>query len=176
MKKQDLCDSLKAALEKEYGWRIGSMELEDETFTFAVDIPETGIFWTGDEDEIPEDGIIVPGMSVDGFGEGCVLCWMPLCLAVRHFLPEIDDPLEDRVREFFAEEYGGVLEVLSVEPDEDNDWEIPTVFVRTRLLPGQVFTNRRALNIDSVEGDVMVFQIEDFDLDDGGIVEDDEEE
>ena len=66
-----------------------------------------------------------------------------------------------------------MLEVLSVEPDEDNDWDIPTVFVRTRLLPGRTFVNRRALNIESFEGDVMVFQIEDFDMDDTGI-EDDE--
>ncbi|MBO4917278.1 MAG: hypothetical protein J5374_05310 [Bacteroidales bacterium] len=174
MKKQDLCDSLKAALENQYGWSIDSMELQDETFTFCVDNPESGIFWTGDEDEIPEEGIIVPGLHVDGFGEGCVLCWMPLSLAIRHFLPEVDDPLEDKVRKFFAEEYADTLEVLSVEPDEDNDWDIPTVFVRTRLLPGKTFVNKRALNIDSIEGDVMVFQIEDFDLDDTEI-EDEEE-
>ncbi len=166
MKKQDLCAVFQAALEKQYGWKIDSMELEDETFTFCVAMPDNGLFWTGDEDEIPEDGIVVPGLHVDGFGEGCVLCWMPLCHAIRNFLPEMDDPLEDRVRRFFAEEYRDVLAVLSVEPDEDNDWDIPTVFVRTRLLPGKVFTNRRALTIDSIEGDVMVFQIEDYDMDD----------
>ena len=149
MKKQDLCAVFQAALEKQYGWKIDSMELEDETFTFCVAMPDNGLFWTGDEDEIPEDGIVVPGLHVDGFGEGCVLCWMPLCHAIRNFLPA----------------------VLSVEPDEDNDWDIPTVFVRTRLLPGKVFTNRRALTIDSIEGDVMVFQIEDYDRDDTEIEE-----
>lgn len=173
MKKQDLCDGLSAALEKQFGFEIDSMELEEETFTFCVAIPESGIFWTGEEDEIPEDGVIVPGLHVDGFGVGCVLCWMPLCHALKYYLPGVEASLEERARQFFADEYGDVLEVLSVDPDEDNDWEIPTVFVRTRLLPGQVFTNRRALNIDSIDGDILVFQVEDFDMEDGGI-EDDE--
>jgi hypothetical protein len=174
MKKQDLCAVFQAALEKQYGWKIDSMELEGETFTFCVAMPDNGLFWTGDEDEIPEEGIVVPGLHVDGFGEGCVLCWMPLFHATRFFLPEMDDPLEDRVRKFFTEEYGDVLEVLSVEKEEENDWHIETVLVRTRLLPGKIFTNKRALNIHSIEGDVMVFQVEDFDIDDTEIEDDDE--
>ena len=169
MKKKDLCADLKAALEKEYGWQIESMELADETFTFTLNNPESDIYWTGDEDEIPEEGILVPGLHVDGFGEGCVLCWMPLHQAIKHFLPEIDYPLEDKVRKFFAQEYADALEILSIEPDEENDWDIPMVLVRTRLLPGKTFVNTRALNIYSVDDDVMVFKVEDFDIDDTDI-------
>lgn len=165
MKKKDLCAEFKAALEKEYGWKILKVEEDDFYFKFSIAEPEMGFFWNDEEEDLPEGSTYVGGLTVDGFGGGIVQCRMPIHRAVSAYLLETELPLEDKARTFFSKEYGGILEVLSIEKEEENDWHIETVLVRTRLPPGKAFDNKYALVVHLVESDTIVFQIEDSDID-----------
>ena len=166
MGNKNLCAEFKTALEKDFGWSILSMEKDEYAFMFKVAVPDNDFFWKGAE-EGDEEGTdtIVPGLSINGFGRGCVMCSMPMHFAVSHFNLRAKLPLEERIRGFVGDRYRDILELISIIPNDESDQEHQSALASVRILPGQSFRNEFALNVASVDGDILVLIIEDYDLD-----------
>lgn len=164
MERKNLCAEFKAALEKEFGWIVLRMDKDEYDFLFELAVPENDIYWASCEDDGPEDSVFIPGLRVEGFGKGRILCSMPIHYAVREYVTETELPLDERVRIIFEEHFKGILEVLSFKTEEHRDDEEEYVTVRARILPGKSFNNDFAFNIVSINDGVLEFNIEDFDI------------
>lgn len=164
----DLCTKFKAALEEKFGWKILNLEEDAEgfEFRFQVDVPESGLFWaSGLFEELPDNSVPVRGLSIDGFGKGRVWCSMSVQNAVSNFNLIDEAPFLDRLHAFFYDLYKDVLEIVSVDIDEDSTPDNPSAIVLAKLLPGKTFENFRSLNIVSIEEGILKLDVEDFDLD-----------